>query len=176
MAQPIWPWAQKQGKKGIFCFLGCFWAYVGQPHGHIHWATSMPFASINPTNPSRTQALDYNLQLQTFQQVIMAQLRHLNQSLDKFRRQIYSEVSNKHGVFLILFEKIFPTTGLIRTSTFINFWGILPPPRLLEPPRLFILGENPAYMTILSSFKHLFNCFKHFKITSKSQIEPEWSN
>ena len=32
-------------------FFGCFWAYVGQPHGHIHWATSMPFASINPTNP-----------------------------------------------------------------------------------------------------------------------------
>ena len=29
---------------------------------------------------------------------------------------------NKHGVFLILFEKIFPTICLIRTSTFINFW------------------------------------------------------
>ena len=35
--------------------------------------------------------------------------------------QYYSELSNKHGVFLILFEKIFPTTCLIRTSTFINF-------------------------------------------------------
>ena len=33
----------------------------------------------------------------------------------------YSELSNKHGVFLILFERIFPTTCLIRTSTFINF-------------------------------------------------------
>ena len=32
-------------------FFGCFWAFVGQPHGHIHWATSMPFASFNPTNP-----------------------------------------------------------------------------------------------------------------------------
>ena len=31
--------------------LGCFWAYAGQPHNHIGWATSMPFASINPTNP-----------------------------------------------------------------------------------------------------------------------------
>ena len=31
----------------------------------------------------------------------------------------YSEVSNKHGVFLILFEKKFPTTCLIRISTFI---------------------------------------------------------
>ena len=29
----------------------CFWAYVGQPHDHRDWATSMPFASINPTNP-----------------------------------------------------------------------------------------------------------------------------
>ena len=25
--------------------------YVGQPHGHIVWATSIPFASINSTNP-----------------------------------------------------------------------------------------------------------------------------
>jgi hypothetical protein len=37
------------GKKCIFCFLGHFWAYVGQPHDHIGWAKSMP--SINPTNP-----------------------------------------------------------------------------------------------------------------------------
>ena len=33
-------------------FLGRFWAYVRQPHGHIGWATSMPFAPINPTNPT----------------------------------------------------------------------------------------------------------------------------
>ena len=32
-------------------FFSHFWAYVGQPHGHIGWAKSMPFASINPTNP-----------------------------------------------------------------------------------------------------------------------------
>ena len=36
----------------MFClFLSCFWAYVGQRHDHISWATPMPFASINPTNP-----------------------------------------------------------------------------------------------------------------------------
>ena len=34
LAQPVWPWA-----------------YVGQPHCHIGWVLSMPFASINPTNP-----------------------------------------------------------------------------------------------------------------------------
>jgi hypothetical protein len=32
-------------------FFGNFWAYVGQPHGHIGWAISMSFASCNPTNP-----------------------------------------------------------------------------------------------------------------------------
>jgi hypothetical protein len=31
--------------------FACFWAYIGQPHDHIGWATSMSFASINPTNP-----------------------------------------------------------------------------------------------------------------------------
>ena len=31
-------------------------------------------------------------------------------------------------------------------------------------------------MIILSSFKHLFCCFEHFKVISKSQIEPKWSN
>ena len=32
-------------------FFACFSAYVGQPHSNIGWAKSMPFASINPTNP-----------------------------------------------------------------------------------------------------------------------------
>ena len=40
--------AQKQIKNA---FLACFWAYVGQPHGHIGWAIPMPFASMNSTNP-----------------------------------------------------------------------------------------------------------------------------
>ena len=52
----------------------------------------------------------------------------------------YSEIFNKHGVFLILFEEKFLTTCLIRTSTFINFWWKIPSTRLIEPPRLFILG------------------------------------
>ena len=42
-------------KKGLklpfFVFLALFWAYIGQPDGHISWVTLMPFASINPTNP-----------------------------------------------------------------------------------------------------------------------------
>ena len=56
VAQCIWPWAcptkaQKQPKSTEKAFFGCFWAFVGQPHGHIRWGTSMPFASFNPTNP-----------------------------------------------------------------------------------------------------------------------------
>ena len=56
VAQLIWQWgcptkAQKQPKSTENAFFGCFWAFVRQPHGHIHWATSMPFASFNPTNP-----------------------------------------------------------------------------------------------------------------------------
>ena len=56
VAQCIWPWgcptkAQKQPKNAFSVLFGCSWAYVGQPHGHIRWATSMPSASFNPTNP-----------------------------------------------------------------------------------------------------------------------------
>ena len=40
--------AQKQAKN--VC-LGFFWAYVRQPHDHIGWATSIPFASINGFHP-----------------------------------------------------------------------------------------------------------------------------
>ena len=35
----------------FLCFFGHFWAYVGQPHGHIGWAIPMPFPSMNFTNP-----------------------------------------------------------------------------------------------------------------------------
>ena len=43
--------AQKWPKNTKNAFLACFRAYIGQPHGRIRWATSMPFASINSTNP-----------------------------------------------------------------------------------------------------------------------------
>ena len=43
--------AQKRPKNTKNAFFACFWAYVGQPHDHISWATPMPFASINSTNP-----------------------------------------------------------------------------------------------------------------------------
>ena len=44
VAQPIWLWgcpteAQKQAKSAFFVFLGHFWAYVGQSHDYIGWAT-----------------------------------------------------------------------------------------------------------------------------------------
>ena len=56
LAQPIWPWdcptwAQKRPKNTKNAYFGCFRPFVGQPHDHIGWASSMPFASINPTNP-----------------------------------------------------------------------------------------------------------------------------
>ena len=44
-------YAQKWPKNTKNAFFACFWAYVGEPHNHIDWATSMPFASINSTNP-----------------------------------------------------------------------------------------------------------------------------
>ena len=43
--------SSKMAEKHKKCIFACFWAYVGQPHGHIGWATSMPFASFNYTNP-----------------------------------------------------------------------------------------------------------------------------
>ena len=38
-------------RRTFFVSLGCFWAYIGQPHDHIGWAAPMPFASINLTHP-----------------------------------------------------------------------------------------------------------------------------
>ena len=43
--------SSKMAKKHKKCIFGLFWAYVGQPHGHIGWAIPMPFASMNSTNP-----------------------------------------------------------------------------------------------------------------------------
>ena len=43
----------------FFVFFGHFWAYVGQPHGRIGWAASMPFTSINSTYP-RTNSWNFH--------------------------------------------------------------------------------------------------------------------
>ena len=58
MAMRLSDISSKTAKKVFFVLLGHFWAYVGEPHGHIGWAKSMPFASINqsyyPKDPSRS--------------------------------------------------------------------------------------------------------------------------
>ena len=41
----------KRAETAVFVVLALFWAYVGQSLNHIGWATSMPFTSINSTNP-----------------------------------------------------------------------------------------------------------------------------
>ena len=41
--------SSKTAKNTKNSFFACYWAYVGQHHGHTGWATSMPFASINST-------------------------------------------------------------------------------------------------------------------------------
>ena len=58
----------KTGKTCIFCVLGCFCPYVRQPHNHIGWATSMPFVSINPTNP-RTNLWNFGRNCSAFGEV-----------------------------------------------------------------------------------------------------------
>ena len=73
-----------------------------------------------------------------------------------FEYSACSELSNKHAANLILFVKFFPPTWLIRTFNnfmLIYFRGKFPPTRLLEPPRLFILGEIPSYKIILCCFR-----------------------
>ena len=42
---------QKQPKNTNIAFFACFCPYVRQPHSHIGWDKSMPFASVNPSNP-----------------------------------------------------------------------------------------------------------------------------
>ena len=95
-----------------------------------------------------------------------------DQFFDYYRQQEdfdgYSEPSNKHAANLILFEKIFLPTFLIRTYTFIYFWGKFQPTHLLEPTCLLNLGGIPIYKIILSSFKLLFCCLMHFQVASKS--------
>ena len=39
-------------------FLAVNWAYIGQSDNHIGWAKSMPFASIDPTQP-RTNSWNF---------------------------------------------------------------------------------------------------------------------
>mgnify|MGYP001400029690 CR=1 FL=1 len=82
----------------------------------------------------------------------------------------YSELSNKHAANLILFEKTFLPTCLIRTYTFIYFQGKFLPTQLLDYLFLLILAEIFSYKIILSSFMLLFCSFKHFKEASMSKI------
>ena len=65
----------------------------------------------------------------------------------------YSELCNKHGA---CFEKT--TCAIIKTSMFIHFWSNF---------------QLQTYKIILTSFKHSFCCFNHFKVNSKSQTKPE---
>ena len=80
----------------------------------------------------------------------------------------YSELSNKHGAHLILFEKFFLPAILIRTYTFIYFCRNLPPTWLLEPPYLFIFKTNPGYSYFHQKF--IFEFFPTFTINKTSMF------
>ena len=88
----------------------------------------------------------------------------------------YSEISNKHGAHLILFEKFFLPACLIRTYTFIYFSGKLPPTWLLEPPRLFIFKKKSWLLLFLSKMKQILPTYtiNNFleKILPTQLLEP----
>ena len=69
---------------------------------------------------------------------------------------------------LFFLRKFSYLRALLETYTFMYFQGKFLPTQLLEYLCLFILAEIPSYKIILSSFKLLFCCFKHFKEVSKS--------
>ena len=62
---------QNRQKMHFFMLLGCSCSYVQQPQNHICWATPLPFASINSTNP-RTNP--WNLQKKNWELVILKNL------------------------------------------------------------------------------------------------------
>ena len=75
--------------------------------------------------------------------------------------------------FFLLFLRTFSQLHvLLEPPRLLIFEGILPPSRLLETPRLFVLGENPNYKILSSSFKHIF-CYLRFSYLNKSVIKPE---
>ena len=105
----------------------------------------------------------------------------INRNL-KILHSYCSELSNKHGSNLILFEKFFPPTCLIRTYKFIYFRGKFPAKRLLEPPRLLILGKIPNYTrsfwAVLSSYFVVLSNLEwqaSLKLSLNSQINAVWS-
>ena len=81
--------SSKTGKNTKNAFLACFWAYVGQPHGHIGWAIPMPFASFKPTNP-RTNPWNFGGICSAFDEV---------EKLSFFESAILNFFSKKNNFF-----------------------------------------------------------------------------
>ena len=91
-------------------FFGHFWGYVGQPHCHIGWATSMPFASFNSTNP-RTNPWNFHkkiLRIGNFEKLCFFESAILN--------------LKKTNVFC--FFPIKPSQSLLFSKDGSKFWSI----------------------------------------------------
>ena len=104
------------------------------------------------------------------------QTRGQGTQLEVYLKVKYSELSNKHAANLILSEKIFLPTCLIRTYTFIYFQGKFLPTRLLEYLCLLILAEIPSYKIILSSFKLLFCSLSKRKKEPKFKMNTQFNS
>ena len=57
--------SSKTGQKCIFCVFGPFWAYDGQPHGHIGWAIPKKWQSLKAKVPSSFLTFSLKLVIET---------------------------------------------------------------------------------------------------------------
>ena len=147
-------------------FLALFWAYVGQPDGHIGWVTLMPFASINPTNP-RTNLWNFHKKIsrigdfekRRFWKMAILKIGHFD---------FFS--SKKIFFFCFILMKISPNLyGRLDGSKFWRFpWF----------PAIFLLCVIKRYTVyVLLSWSHLLFGLefrsKFFKEFSKNSLWPE---
>ena len=103
---------QKRAKNRKEAVLALFWAYVGQPDGHIGWVTLMPFASINPTNP-RTNPWNFGGNCSTFGEV---------EKLSFFESAILNYFFQKKNFFCFIPMKT--CQSLLVSKDFSKFWWL----------------------------------------------------
>ena len=154
-------------------FFGCFCTYIRQPNNHIGWATSMPFASINSTNPRKNPWNFHKKKIENwwFWKKLFFWVGHF----DFFFKKNYLLFSNIQYIsfgLLTLITCLYHFSGALGTLGDLNELNDVGSGTTINYEDLNL--DNAVQVCLKNYLKQIWNLVQNFGVSRIPNLEKTW--